>query len=55
MMRALAPLVNRVLIGKLGRYRAIDADAVARAIVRLLAFDAAGQFIHETSAIEQLA
>ena len=53
--RALAPLANLVLPGKLRRYRAIAADSVARAIVRLLEFDAPGRFVHEYDAIQELA
>jgi uncharacterized protein YbjT (DUF2867 family) len=53
--RALAPLFNRALLGKLRRYRAIDADCVARAIVRLLEFDAPGRFVHEHDSIRELA
>lgn len=53
--RAFAPLVNQAMVGKLRRYRAIDADAVARAIVRLLEFDAPGRFVHEYESIHELA
>jgi uncharacterized protein YbjT (DUF2867 family) len=55
LMRALAPLVNPVMLGKLRRYRAIDADAVARAMVRLLVFDAPGRFVHDNDSIQMLA
>lgn len=53
--RALAPLFNQALLGKLRRYRAIDADCVARAIVRLLEFDAPGRFVHEHDSMVELA
>ncbi len=53
--QALAPLGNLVLPGKLRRFRAIDADSVAHAIVRLLEFDAPGRFVHENDSIHDLA
>jgi len=52
--QVLAPVVNRVMLGKLRRYRAIDADAVALAIVRLLECDAPGRFVHENDSINEL-
>lgn len=53
--RLLAPLGNRLLIGKFRSYRAIHADAVAGAIVALLAQDQPGVFSHTHDAIESLA
>lgn len=53
--KVLAPLGSLVLPGKLRRYRAIDADAVARTIVRLLEFEAPGRFAHENDSIHELA
>jgi len=53
--RALAPLGNLALLGKLRRFRAIEADSVARAIVRLLEFDAPGRFVHENDSMHDLA
>lgn len=53
--QVLAPLANPALIGKLKRYRTIDADAVARAIVRLLKSREAGRFTHQFKAIKALA
>lgn len=53
--RMLAPLVNRAMIGKLHRYRAVEADAVARAIVRLLQIASPGRFVHENDSILELA
>lgn len=53
--RTLAPLLSRAMVGKLRRYRAVDADAVARAIVHLLQLDAPGLFIHENDSINGLA
>jgi uncharacterized protein YbjT (DUF2867 family) len=53
--RALAPLINPLMPGKLRRYRAIDADAVASAIVRLLDLNGSGRFIHEHDSIQELA
>jgi len=51
----LAPLGNLALLGKLRRFRAIEAKAVARAIVRLLEFDAPGRFVHENDSMLDLA
>lgn len=53
--RLLAPLVNRAMVGKLHRYRAVEAEAVARAIVGLLELDAPGRFVHEHDSILELA
>lgn len=50
-----ALLANRALVGKLGRYRMIEADAVARAIVRLLKSREPGQFTHQYKSIKALA
>ena len=52
--QVLAPLGNPALFGKLRRYRAIEADAVARAIVRLLKSREPGQFIHLHDSIQHL-
>ena len=49
-----APLANPVMLGKLRRYRSIEADAVAGAIVRLLGFDEPGQFSHLHDSIRAL-
>jgi uncharacterized protein YbjT (DUF2867 family) len=53
--QVLAPLANPALIGKLGRYRTIDADAVARAIVRLIKAREAGRFKHQYKSIQACA
>lgn len=52
--QVLAPLASVALLGKLRRYRAIEADAVAGAIVRLLEFDEPGLFTHQNDAIQAL-
>ena len=52
--RFAAPVVNHLMIGKLRRYRAIPADTVAHAIVRLLAREAAGQYTHRYDEIQSL-
>lgn len=54
--RALAPWVNPLMVGrKLRRYRAIEAEAVAQAIVRLSAETAPGIHVHEHDSILQWA
>lgn len=50
-----SPLTNLLLSGSLRRYRSIDSEIVARAIVNLASTDGAGQFIHENDAITALA
>lgn len=50
----LAPLANPLLLGKLRRYRAVDAHDVAAAIVRLVEDTAPGQFVHEHDSIMAL-
>lgn len=52
--QVLAPLANQALFGKLRRYRSIEADSVARAIVRLLEHDESGRFTHLHDAIRSL-
>lgn len=52
--QGLAPLANRLLRGRFRRYRAIEADAVARAIVRLLELQPPGRFTHAHDAIQAL-
>jgi nucleoside-diphosphate-sugar epimerase len=47
----LAFIYNPLLMGPLGRYRAIQADAVAAAAVHLLTKNEAGIFVHENSAL----
>jgi uncharacterized protein YbjT (DUF2867 family) len=47
----LAPLADALLPGRLRRYRSLDADVVARAIVRLLGETAPGVFAHTHDAI----
>ena len=52
----LAPVYNPLLRGaKLRRYRAIPAETVARAIVRLTEQSAPGKFVHQHDEIEALA
>lgn len=51
----LAPLANPLLLGKLRRYRGIDADALAAAIVSLLEHPQPGQYSHQYDAIQALA
>jgi uncharacterized protein YbjT (DUF2867 family) len=54
--QTLAPLYNPLLRGaRLRRYRAIPAETVARAIVRLADATAPGQFVHQHDAIVALA
>lgn len=50
-----SPLTNALLAGSLRRYRSIDSEIVARAIVNLAFADGDGQFIHENDAITALA
>lgn len=52
--QVLAPLVNPAMWGKLRRYRAIDADDVAAAIVRLLELVSHGHFVHLHDSIREL-
>lgn len=49
--QALAPWSNLLLLGKLRRYRAVAAEDVATAIVRLSEETAVGQFVHEHDSI----
>jgi uncharacterized protein YbjT (DUF2867 family) len=53
--RTLAPLINPLMLGRLRRYRAIEADAVARAIVHLLDSETGGLFTHDNDSIRELA
>ncbi|MEO7251830.1 MAG: NAD-dependent epimerase/dehydratase family protein [Arenimonas sp.] len=50
----LAPITNPALLGKLRRYRAVDADAVSAAIVRLLDCSDPGLFMHAYDSITRL-
>lgn len=50
----LAPMTNPALVGKFRRYRAVDADAVSTAIVRLLDCSERGQFMHAYDSITRL-
>jgi len=50
----LAPLYNPLLAGPLDRYRAIDAGAVARAVVNLVGRDEPGRYVHEHARIQAL-
>ena len=52
---ALSPLTNLVLRGRLGRYAAIEADAVAAAAVAALRQAEPGVFRHENGEIRRLA
>lgn len=52
--QALAPAYNPLLRGKLRRYRAIDAAAVAQAIRVLLDRNEPGVFVHEHDALIEL-
>ena len=51
----LAPLANPLFLGKLRRYRGIEADCLATAIVRLLEHPQPGQYSHQYDAIQALA
>ena len=53
--RTVAPVVNPLLRGRLGRYRAIAAAEVAAAAVALLDQDAAGVLVHEHASLHGLA
>lgn len=53
--RRLAPAFNPLLRGRLARYRAIPADAVAAAAVALLEQDSDGTFVHEHASLSGLA
>ena len=50
----LAPIANPALVGQFRRYRAVDADAVSAAIVRLLGYSEPGLFIHAYDSITRL-
>lgn len=52
---AAAPLTDALLHGSLRRYRSIPAEAVAKAIARLIGSEAPGVHIHENDAIRTLA
>lgn len=52
--RSFAPVLAPLLQGSLKRYRAIDADTVATAIVRLIGAPASGSHVHHNPEIEQL-
>ena len=52
--QSLVPLANRALLGKLSRFRSIDADRVARAIVALLEQSSAGEVTYQYSGIQAL-
>jgi len=52
--KLLAPLANAVLPGRLRRYRAIQADAVAGAIVRLLESGEPGLYTHQNDVMQAL-
>lgn len=54
LFQRLAPLANVMLAGRLRPYRAVAADSLARAIVRLLATDGEGVFTHTYDAICEL-
>ncbi len=49
-----SPLINLFLHGKARRYRAIDADVVARAILALSKKETRGRFSHEHDALMKL-
>lgn len=53
--QVLAPLANPLLLGKLRRYRAVEAQDVACAIARLAGMTVPGQFVHEHDSIMALA
>ena len=55
LFQRLAPVANWLLHGRFRPYRAIDADAVARAIVALLPKDAPGVFGHDYASLVELA
>lgn len=50
-----APIIGPLLPGRLERYRAIDADEVAAAIVALLGRGPAGTVVHEHASLHTLA
>lgn len=50
----LAPLANPLMLGKLRRFRAVEADSLAAAMVRLLDRPEPGQFTHRFDAIQGL-
>ncbi len=54
LFQALAPVLNPLLVGTLGRYGAIPADVVAAAIVALVGRQGAGLFRHENEALRNL-
>ncbi len=54
LFQRLAPLANLAMAGRLRPYRAIPADSLARAIVRLLAMEGTGVFSHTYDAIRAL-
>ncbi len=54
LMQALAPVLNPLLVGSLGRYGAIPADTIAGAIRRLIGQQGRGRFVHENAALKTL-
>lgn len=55
LFQRLAPAASWLLHGRFRPYRAIEADAVARAIVALLPNDAPGVFAHDYASLVELA
>lgn len=54
-LQRLAPALNPLLVGGLGKYGAIPAETVAAAIVRLAGRVVAGRFVHQNGALRALA
>jgi uncharacterized protein YbjT (DUF2867 family) len=54
LMQALAPVLNPLLVGSLGRYGAIPAEAIAGAIRHLVGQQGRGLFVHENNALRSL-
>lgn len=54
LFQRLAPLANVLMAGRLRPYRAVPADSLARAIVRLVATGGQGIFTHTYDAIREL-
>lgn len=52
--QSLVPIADRALLGKLSRFRSIDAQQVARAIVALLERSSAGEFTYQYASIQEL-
>lgn len=51
----LAPVLDRLMVGKLGQYKSVAGDAVAKAMLNLAATGGTGHFVHNSIQIAALA